>query len=74
MAADQPGSAGLPPKTFSRWLRYSLIACGITQDLPWEDAIGIGHMLVALGRALPPARWIDSVTTRSADAAREALF
>jgi hypothetical protein len=51
-----------------------LIACGISGDLPWEDAIGVAYMLVAMGRALPPARWIDSANARCLDAAREALF
>jgi hypothetical protein len=50
------------------------VSCGITQDLPWEDAIGVAQMLVALGRAVPPSRWIESVAARTDDAAREALF
>jgi hypothetical protein len=51
-----------------------LIANGITQDLPWEDAIGVAQMLVALGRAVAPSRWIESFSVRLADTAREALF
>ena len=51
-----------------------MIANGNTQDLPWEDAIGVAQMLVALGRAVAPSRWIESFSVRSADAAREALF
>jgi hypothetical protein len=42
--------------------------------LTWEDAIGVAQMLVTLGRAVPPSRWIESLSIRSADAAREALF
>ena len=51
-----------------------MIANGITQDLPWEDAIGVAQMLVALGRAVAPSRWIESLSDRSEQAAREALF
>jgi hypothetical protein len=51
-----------------------LIANGITRDLPWEDAIGVAQMLVTLGRAVPPARWIESLSARSEEAARESLF
>jgi hypothetical protein len=51
-----------------------LIANGIAQDLPWEDAIGVAQMLVALGRAVAPSRWIESFSVHSADATREALF
>jgi hypothetical protein len=51
-----------------------LIANGVNQDLPWEDAIGVSEMLVALGRAVPPSRWIDNLDLRAQDAAREALF
>ena len=74
LGPDQPGPAGPLPKTFSRWLRHTLIANGVTQDLPWEDAIGVAHMLVALGRAVPPSRWLESLSARSEEAAREALF
>jgi hypothetical protein len=31
-------------------------------------------MLVSLGRALPPQRWLEGLSARSEDAAREALF
>jgi hypothetical protein len=31
-------------------------------------------MLVALGRAVPPSRWIDGVQARAQEAALEALF
>jgi hypothetical protein len=31
-------------------------------------------MLVALGRAVPPPRWLDSLAARTQEAAREALF
>ncbi len=51
-----------------------MIANGITQDLPWEDAIGVVQMLVALGRAVAPSWWIESFSVRAADVAREALF
>src|SRR4029077_13971858 len=68
---DQPGAPGPPPKTFSRWLRHALLANGITRELTWEDAIGVAQMLVALGRAVPPSRWVESLSLRSADAARE---
>jgi hypothetical protein len=46
----------------------------VNQDLDWEDAIGVSEMLVALGRAVPPSRWIDNLDLRARDAAREALF
>ncbi|WP_261344044.1 hypothetical protein [Aquisphaera giovannonii] len=42
--------------------------------MPWEDAIGVTHMLVALGRAVPPSRWIESLSARREEAARDALF
>ena len=71
---DQPGVAGPRPKTFSRWLRHTLIANGITRDLTWEDAIGVAEMLVALGRAVPPSRCVETFAVRAADAARDALF
>jgi len=46
----------------------------VTRDLTWEDAIGVSEMLVALGRAVPPSRWIDDLDLRAQDAARESLF
>jgi hypothetical protein len=46
----------------------------VNQDLDWEDAIGVSEMLVALGRAVPPSRWVDNLDLRAQDAAREALF
>jgi hypothetical protein len=51
-----------------------LIANRIAQDLPWEDAIGVAQLLTALGRTVPPARWLDTLAQRSQDAARESLF
>jgi hypothetical protein len=42
--------------------------------LTWEDAIGVAQMLVTLGRAVPPSRWIESLSIQSANAACEALF
>jgi hypothetical protein len=74
LAPDQPNPVGPAPKTFSRWLRHTLIANGITRDLTWEDAIGVAQLLITLGRAIPPARWLDNFVKRSEDAAREALF
>jgi hypothetical protein len=31
-------------------------------------------MLVATGRAVPPARWLESLANRSSEAALEAIF
>jgi hypothetical protein len=42
--------------------------------MPWEDAIGVAQLLIALGRAVPPARWLESLVVRTEDAARDALF
>jgi hypothetical protein len=42
--------------------------------LSWEDAIGVSEMLVALGRAVPPARWVDGLEAKAQEAALEALF
>jgi hypothetical protein len=42
--------------------------------LPWEDAIGVAEMLVSLGRAHPPAGWLEGHAARSEEAARESLF
>jgi hypothetical protein len=47
---------------------------GITQDLPWEDAIGIAEMLVSLGRAAPPSRWVGALVERAESQAMESLF
>lgn len=47
---------------------------GITQDLPWEDAIGIAEMLIQLGRAVPPSRWIGELAERAETEALETLF
>ena len=47
---------------------------GITRDLPREDAIGIAEMLLSLGRAVPPARWIDDLADRAESEAIESLF
>ena len=51
-----------------------MIANGITRELPWEDAIGVAQMLLTLGRAVPTQRWLEALTARTDDAAREALF
>lgn len=42
-----------------RWLRCTLIANGVPPELPLEDAITVAFMLVELGRAIPPRRWVD---------------
>jgi hypothetical protein len=42
--------------------------------LSWEDAIGVSEMLVALGRAVPPSRWVDGQEAKAQEAALEALF
>lgn len=47
---------------------------GITRDLPREDAIGIAEMLLALGRATPPARWVGELVDRAETEAMESLF
>ncbi len=47
---------------------------GITRELPREDAIGIAEMLVSLGRAVPPSRWIAELIDRAEADAIESLF
>ena len=47
---------------------------GITRDIPREDAIGIAEMLLSLGRAIPPARWVDDLAGRAEAQAIESLF
>lgn len=47
---------------------------GITRDLPREDAIGIAEMLVTLGRAVPPSRWVDGIAQNIESASIEQLF
>jgi len=46
----------------------------VAQDLAWEDAIGVAEMLVALGRAVPPSRWVEGHEAQADEAALEALF
>lgn len=51
---------GPGPKTFSRWLRLTLLANGIDRPLPLEDAIDLAGMLVTLRRAVPAKDWVDA--------------
>ena len=39
-----------------------------------DDAIGIAEMLLAMGRAIPPSRWIDTLASRIEAEALEGLF
>jgi hypothetical protein len=60
VAGDRRRRAGPRPKTYTRWLRCTLLANGINQDLDREDAEAVAEFLLATGRAVNPQRWVDS--------------
>lgn len=74
MARDRRGGARQVPKTYSRWLRCTLLANGVNLPIHREDAGAVAEFLVATGRAVPPASWVDHFVNLSADAALEVLF
>lgn len=74
MGGDRRGGAGPRPKSFTRWLRCTLLANGITVDLPLDDAVDVAAMLVNTGRAQDPAKWIESCVDRAEVASFEGLF
>ncbi|WP_165251176.1 hypothetical protein [Paludisphaera soli] len=69
MGGDRPDHRGRRPKSLSRWLRLTLAANGVHGEYPIEDVIDIAGMLVATGRAVHPAKWVDALVHESTIAA-----
>jgi hypothetical protein len=40
-------------------LRATLVANGITREMPLIDALDVAEVLVKTGRAIPPGEWVD---------------
>jgi hypothetical protein len=68
VGGDRGGGARPPPKTFSRWLRVALLANGVDPILPLGDALDVAEMLVATGRAVAPAHWVECLVRKARDA------
>jgi hypothetical protein len=68
---DPPRAAGDrdDPKTYSRWLRITLLSNGVRDDVPLEDAHVIANILVAQKKAIPPHLWVDDMRAEAEDAA-----
>ncbi len=62
------------PKTYTRWLRCTLIANGVNLPIDRDDAETVACFLVSTGRAVPPARWVDHFIDAAAEATLEGLF
>ena len=62
------------PKTYSRWLRCTLLANGINHDLDRDDAEAVAEFLLATGRAVHPARWVEYQVERVRQAAMEGIY
>ena len=71
MDRDPEGADGHRPKSWSRWLRCTLLINGITGPLPYEDAVACATMLVVLKRAVPPNVWVDELIEREEMAAQD---
>lgn len=74
MEGDRRTGGRLRPKTYSRWLRCTLLANGINGPISREDAGTVAEFLVATGRAVPPGRWIEHFVAAAADARLEGIF
>lgn len=55
-------------------MRTVLRINGLAVDMPWEDAMDAARMLVAMGRAIPGSRWIDSIAADEINERVEGLF
>jgi len=62
------------PKTYTRWLRCTLLANGVNLPIGRDDAEDVSSFLVATGRAVPPAKWVDHLVDAAAEAELEGLF
>ena len=58
----------------SRWLRLTLLANGIRDDLSLSDAIGVAGMLVATGRSVHPSKWVGSMIAGENNSRLESLI
>lgn len=52
-------------------MRCTLLINGLADDLPIGDAIACANMLVTLGRAVPPNKWVDSLVAAATESALE---
>ena len=50
------------------------MSAGINQPIPLEDAYDICGMLVTLGRAVPPSKWVDELRIRADGEAMFGMF
>jgi hypothetical protein len=50
------------------------LVAGISDEVDFEDALGVASFLVASGRAPAPAQWIDSIIDQAQADAMEGLF
>jgi hypothetical protein len=64
VAIRRRGRPGRRPKTFSRWLRITLLANGVSLPLPREDALDAAWTLVATGRAIDPRLWVEALACK----------
>jgi len=52
----------------------TLLANGVSQDLPWSDKMDVAETLVATGRAIHPSKWVaDFVAAKNAEALESLL-
>jgi hypothetical protein len=47
---------------------------GETDEIDFEDALGIASFLVAMGRVPPPGAWVEGLTEAQRADAMEAFF
>lgn len=52
-------------------MRCTLLINGLPDDLPIDDAMACAGMLVGLGRAIPPNKWVESMAMAAAESALE---
>lgn len=67
------------PRTFSRWVKVTLLANGINADMEVGDAIDVAYYLLALNtefsrRAVPPSHYCDASARASAEAELDELI
>jgi hypothetical protein len=65
---DRGGRFGSRPKSYSRWLRATLLANGVSLPLPLDVAQDVAEILIATGRTVEPTRWVGRILRAVAEA------